>query len=134
MTASLLARKGSAAPSLATLPVRPSAFGDEAPPYPPPPPREFPPEIAPVAARDQAPAATPPSPSRAPTTPDQGDKPRRIVVTLSNEEFERLCIAAVKKDTTRHKIVHTALEQYYQQLAAELPRRCACMAEGGCCA
>lgn len=158
MTASLLARKGHAAPSLATLPTRPSVFGDQDPPFPPPPPRDFPAEIAPApmprVAPDEAPFFRPrpprdfsgaiePAPHSAPKRDplpaqtqaelDPGEKPRRIVVTLSHEEFERLCIAAIKKDISRHDIVHTALEHYFQQLAAELPRRCACMAEGGCC-
>jgi hypothetical protein len=55
------------------------------------------------------------------------------MVTLSAEEFERLGIAAIKKDCSRHHIVHAALNNYFNQLAAELPRRCACMANGSCC-
>ena len=138
VTATLLARKGDAAPSLSTLPARPSLFADGEAPFPPPPARPIggQPLERPAAQNHPQPmslrAASKPAPS--PPAQDHADRPRRIVVTLSAEEFERLGIAAIKKDCTRHAVVHAALEAYFHQLASELPRRCACMAEGGCCA
>jgi len=104
ITASLLARKGDAKPSV-VVPVKT-------------PPR---PALVP---RDDQPFAS------APRQPDDPEKPRRIVVPITQVELERLCIAAIKKGTKRHDIVREALSDYFRKLSAELPYPCACM-EGG---
>ena len=104
ITASLLARKGDAVPSI----------------------------VAPVAAsprpalvpRDDQPIRSEPRP------PDNTDKLRRIAVSITAEELERLRIAAIKKGTNRHDIVRRALEEYFRKLSAEFPYPCTCM-EGG---
>lgn len=104
ITANLLARKGDAAPSIVapvTAPPRPA-----------------------LVPRDDRPF---PSESR---QPENGEKLRRIVVCITQEELERLGIAAIKKDTNRHDIVRRALDDYFRKLSAEFPYRCACM-EGG---
>jgi hypothetical protein len=100
ITASLLARKGDAAPSVIapiTAPSRPTL----------------------VPRNDQ--------PISEPRQPDGADKLRRIVVSITQEELERLCIAAIKKGTNRHDIVRGALDDYFRKLSAELPHPCACM-------
>ena len=125
ITSSLLARKGDASPSLATLPIRPSAFGDARPPFPAPPP-VFAPECG-EPAKPQAPAPS------ASVHDNHAERPRRIVVSLTADEFEKLGIAAIKKDRSRHEIVRGALDAYFHQLATELPRACNCMAKGSCC-
>lgn len=104
ITASLLARKGDATPSF----VAPVAA----------PPR---PALVP---RDEA-----PFPSQ-PRQPGTADRLRRVVVSMTPEEVERLAIAAIKKGTNRHDIVRRALNDYFRKVAAELPYSCACM-EGG---
>jgi hypothetical protein len=105
--------------------VRPSAFGEARPPFPAPAP-VFAPEPEDVSAPlPVAPSAGAPE--------DHAERPRRIVVSLTTEEFEKLGIAAVKKDKTRQQIVRGALDAYFHQLAAALPRACNCMAEGRCC-
>ena len=126
MDASLLARKGDAAPSLAMLPVRPSAFASDRPPVP----RHVDDMVRP------APAMRPENgKDRSLATPhDEGpEKLRRIMVIVTTDEFEKLGIAAVKKDKSRHEIVRAALDAYFHQLAADLPRKCPCMADGPCC-
>jgi hypothetical protein len=95
VTASLLARKGEAAPS--HVPVKPVAW----------------------ARRDE------PSPAEF-KTPHDPNRPRRLFVPLSHEEHEKLAIAAVKKNATPHQIVHTALQDYFQKLAADA--QCQCIA------
>jgi len=104
ITASLLARKGDAVPSI----------------------------VAPVAAPPR-PALVPrgdePFHSE-PPPPDNPDKLRRIAVSITAEELERLRIAAIKKGTNRHDIVRRALDDYFRKLSAEFPYPCACM-EGG---
>ena len=103
ITASLLARKGDAAPSVVapvTAPPRPTL----------------------VRRDDQS------FPSE-PRQPDN-EKLRRIVVSITQEELERLSIAAIKKGTNRHDIVRAALNDYFRKLSAEFPHPCACM-EGG---
>ena len=109
MTASLLARKGDASPS-AIMPVmaapRPTVVTRaEVPDMPDPPP--FP--------RDEHP-----------------ERPRRIMVSITQDELEKLGIAAIKRGVSRHDIVRGALDEYFRKFAAELPRPCACM-EGGVC-
>jgi hypothetical protein len=52
------------------------------------------------------------------------------VVSITQEELERLSIAAIKKGTNRHDIVRAALNDYFRKLSAEFPHPCACM-EGG---
>lgn len=104
ITASLLARKGHAAPSV-VVPVTAS-------------PR---PALVP---RDEQ------SFTSEPQHLENVEKPRRIMISITPEELERLDIAAIKKGTSRHHIVRGALNEYFRKLSAELPRPCACM-EGG---
>jgi hypothetical protein len=101
VTASLLARKGDAAPSI----VAPIAA----------PPR---PTLVP---RDDHPV------SSQPRQPDNADKLRRILVFITQEELERLGIAVIKTGTNRHDIVRGALNDYFRKLSAEFPKPCACM-------
>jgi hypothetical protein len=101
ITASLLARKGDAAPSV----------------------------ITPVTASPRptlVPRGDEPVPSQ-PPQPEKVDKLRRIMVCVTQEELERLCIAAIKKGTNRHDIVRGALNEYFRKVSAELPYPCACM-------
>ncbi len=58
--------------------------------------------------------------------PHDPNRPRRLFVPLSHDEHERLAIAAVKKNATTHQIVHAALEDYFQKLAADA--QCQCIA------
>ncbi len=85
ITASLLARKGDAAPSV-TAPA--------------PPPRPT------LVRRDDQRV------SSEPRQPDDAEKLRRIMVRITPEELERLSIAAIKKGTNRHEIVRNALNDY----------------------
>lgn len=62
--------------------------------------------------------------------PDNAEKLRRFMVSMTREELERLDIAAIKRGATRHDIVRSALSDYFRKLSAELPYPCACM-EGG---
>lgn len=103
ITASLLARKGDAAPSAVA---------------PAPPPR---PTL--VRRDDQRSSSEPPQ-------PDNVEKLRRIMVCITPEQLERLSIAAIKKSTNRHDIVRHALDDYFRKLSAEFPQPCACL-EGG---
>ena len=114
MTADLLARKGDAVPSV-VVPV-------------------MPPRRPALVPRDDraAPPEPPPFPSE-PRQPDNADKPRRIVISITQEELERLSIAAIKKGFSRHDIVRGALDDYFRKLSAEFPYPCACMEGGSCC-
>lgn len=104
ITASLLVRKGDAAPSVIT-------------------PVTAPPRPAPIRRNGQ------PFP-RESRQPDNGEKLRRVMVSVTPEELERLDIAAIKKGTNRHGIVRGALNDYFHKLSADFPHPCACM-EGG---
>jgi hypothetical protein len=113
LAASLLARKGDAAPSVVApvmmAPRRALMPRDERPVRPEPP--SFPPE-----ARQ----------------PDNKDRLRRIVVSITHEDLERLCIMAIKKGATRQDIVRGALHDYFRKLAAEFVQPCACIEVGSC--
>lgn len=65
--------------------------------------------------------------------PENADKLRRIVVSITQEELERLGIAAIKKGATRHDIVRGALDDYFRKLSTEFPHPCACMRGNSCC-
>jgi hypothetical protein len=102
ITASLLARKGDAAPSVVAATT--------------PPPR---PTLVP---RDNQ-----SFPSAVRQTNDNTEKLRRVMVCITPEELERLDIAAIKRGTKRHDIVRSALDDYFRKLSAEFPRPCPCM-------
>ena len=88
ITASLLARKGDASPSVvvpATAAPRPA-----------------------LVPRDERPFRS------EPRQPDNAEKLRRIMVSMTREELERLDIAAIKKGTSRHDIVRSALSDYFR--------------------
>lgn len=125
MTSSLLARKGDAAPSITALPPRmpfigfKDAFAHRAQPSLPP---------RPDLRMDEMRETSAPC-----CEPDDSAKPRRIMVTVTDRELEKLAIAAIKKGLTRHEIVRAALDAYFHRLAAELPRKCTCMTDGPCC-
>lgn len=105
VSSSLLARKGDAVPSaIASKPSR--HWSDE---------KALPPLVSNDASADL------PAP-----------KPHRMVVTLSASEFEKLGIAAVKKNVTRHQIVRTALELHLERLKREFCD-CDCLAVDGTC-
>lgn len=113
ITASLLARKGEAAPSIVA------------------------PIVSPVVAPVVAPIVAPPRPTLVPrdepfaSEPERpAEKLRRIVISMTQAELERLDIAAIKIGANRHDIVRVALSEYFRKLSAELPRRCACMEDG----
>jgi hypothetical protein len=101
ITASLLARKGDAAPSI-VAPAAPM------------------PRPALVPRGNQAFVFEPPQ-------TDNAEKLRRVMVRITPEELERLDIAAIKKGTKRHDIVRGALDDYFRKLSAEFPQPCACM-------
>ncbi len=114
VSASLLARKGDAAPSVVVRVMAPSR-----------------PALVPREDRP-APPELPPFPSE-PRQPDNADKLRRIVFSITDEDLERLRIVAIKKGATRHDIVRGALHDYFRKLSAELPRPCACVEVRSCC-
>ena len=65
---------------------------------------------------------------------DHPDKPRRLMVTLTAEEYEMLGIIGVKKDVTRHQLLRIAFDEYLLQLVEEYGESCVCIANGGSCA
>ena len=131
ITASLLARKGEAAPSFGTK--RPVAWTSELPALREPV-RDIPPsfvtgsEFAHVETTPVQHDVAAPKPTAAP------EKPRRVVVSMSPCEFERLGIAAVKKGVSRHDLVRDTVNAYLARLATELNHSCACLQDGSHCA
>ena len=105
VTSNLLARKGDAVPS--AIAPKPSHYWS-------------------------AEKALPPLVSNDASTDAPAPKPHRMVVTLSASEFEKLGIAAVKKNVTRHQIVRTALELHLERLKSEFCA-CGCLAVDGTC-
>lgn len=66
------------------------------------------------------------------------DKPaarRRHSISLlvSDSEFERLGLAAIKKRVNRQQLLHLAIDHYLGQLADEYSANCRCIAVGGSC-
>ena len=107
ITASLLARKGDAVPS--AIAPKPTLYWT------------------------QNDVRVPPTAEPAQTNGDQPAvvaKPRRLMVTLSAAEFEKLGIAAVKKGVTRHQLMRGALNLYLERLKCEFSA-CGCMTGDG---
>jgi hypothetical protein len=105
ITAALLVRKGEAAPSVVATSLPP------VPVY----------EIK--AAPRPRPRAVPVR--RKPIAPDEGK--RRVVVTLTGQEFQRLGIIAAKKNSTRHDLVRDALFEQLNVFAREQAADCRCI-------
>lgn len=116
ITSSLLARKGEAMPwnesGKAPLPWRMEA------------PIPMPPAPQPASR----PVPLPPSvrPATVPA-PHDLDAVRRCTVRMSQREYERLGIMAVKKDLTRQQFLHEALARVLDEIAREFPATCACI-------
>ncbi len=137
ITAGLLARKGEAAPSFGTK--RPVAWTSELPALREPV-RDIPASFATgtefahvenvPAQHDNIPAHQSGVVSKSASAPE---KPRRVVVSMSPCEFERLGIAAVKKGVSRHDLVRDTVNAYLAQLASELNHSCACLQDGSHC-
>jgi hypothetical protein len=113
VTASLLARKGDAAPSDILPMLTPS-------------------RRAPDSSDDRPPSELP-LPFFEGRRLDDTVKMRRVVISLMPEELERLGIAAIKKGVSRHDIIRDALDGYFRKLSSELSKPCACMAGTSCC-
>jgi hypothetical protein len=57
---------------------------------------------------------------------------RRVMLTLTNEEFERIGIAAVKRNISRQQLAREALFAYLSAMALEYGN-CACLAGKDSC-
>ena len=55
-------------------------------------------------------------------------KQHRIMIALTDEEYETLGILAVKKGFTRHQVLRKALDGYFEWLTDEYNTRCRCIA------
>jgi hypothetical protein len=64
---------------------------------------------------------------------DHPDKPRRLMVSLSPDEYEMLGIVGVKRGVTRHQLLRTAFDEYLVQLVEEYGEACNCIATGCSC-
>jgi hypothetical protein len=56
------------------------------------------------------------------------DKPRRLFVNVTPDEYERLGILGVKRDATRHQLLRAALDAFLKVAA----RDCACLSGESC--
>ena len=128
ITANLLARKGEAAPSFGTK--RPVAWTSELPAMREPV-RDIPASL--VTESEFVENITAQHSVVVSRGPAAIEKPRRVVVSMSPCEFERLGIAAVKKGISRHDLVRDTVNVYLARLAVEM-NRCACLDDGSQCA
>ncbi len=65
------------------------------------------------------------------TLPPQG--PRKLAVKISQADYERLGLAAVKKNLTRSDIVRQAIDSYLQGLSREYRNECRCISPNEAC-
>jgi hypothetical protein len=59
--------------------------------------------------------------------PHDPSRPKKLFITLSHREHERLAIASVKTGLDRHQLVRDALDAYFEQLSRDMREGCACM-------
>jgi hypothetical protein len=129
ITGTLLARKGDAAPSVGLK--RVFGWAGQPAPLPREPLVEMPSEVPlppPAAVTIEPEHHDEPEHQHKPQS--LFDKPRRIVVSFSPCEFERLGIAAVKKNMSRHDLVRHTMNQFLQKLGRESQSHCACLNSG----
>jgi hypothetical protein len=112
ITASLLARKGNAAPSAMTEFAPPPPVMHEAP--------SMPEKIAAPPHLHEVPHAA------------HDPQHKKLYVSLSHPEHERLAIAAVKTGLTRHQLIRDALDFYFEQLLRDMGEDCRCVAGRSC--
>lgn len=65
--------------------------------------------------------------------PHDPTRPKKLFISLSHREHERLAIAAVKTGLDRHQLVRDALEAYFEQLSRDMREGCACMSGAKTC-
>jgi hypothetical protein len=118
ITSSLLARKGEAAPWLESGRTPLAWRSDVAPAMPPP----LPSMIAPTY---KAPLMQKALPAQAPS-----DTLKRCTVRLTQDDYERLGLMAVKKDVTRQQLLQAALAEVLAGMAREFSQGCACIGAG----
>ena len=121
VTSSLLARKGSALPSMMSV-SRVAGFA------PPPKPAQSDPPLAPAIAHHVE-AHLDPMQDMPHDAPHAHAK--KLFVSLDPREHERLAIAAVKTGLSRHQLVRDALDAYFEQLARDMGDDCRCVS-GSC--
>ncbi len=121
ITAALLARKGEAVPSVVAGQIGPKGIEPVSR-------KSFvqPLKRPKTQARTEHNAAAPHRARRATPGVVAGTK-RRIMLTLTNEEFERVGVAAVKRNVTRQQLARDALFAYLSAMAVEF-EDCACLA------
>ncbi len=110
ITSALLVRKGEAAPSVISVM---------------PPPAMSAPFVMPVIPRPKAAARKVERHEEHVST--AGDRKRRVVITLTSEEYQRLGIIAAKRDSTRHDMVRDVLFVQLDAYAREQAANCACI-------
>jgi hypothetical protein len=64
--------------------------------------------------------------------PAHPGKLRRVMVAFTAEEYERLGIAAVKRNISRHQLVREAMDLYFGQMTQALHLGCDCLSGSFC--
>jgi hypothetical protein len=64
--------------------------------------------------------------------PPAGPNVRRCSLRLTNCEYQRVGIVAVKRNTTRQRILRQAIEKYLAALEREYGNDCGCLSGHGC--
>ena len=67
-----------------------------------------------------------------PSGPAAGSNVRRCSLRLTNCEYQRLGIIAVKRDSTRQQILRQAIEEYLAAVELEYGGDCGCLSGHGC--
>jgi len=122
MTAGLLARKGEAVPAgAARVPFAPIVLREPAPHS----------SHAESTVRFAA-ASTPVHEEH--SRHSEVDRPHKLRVALSDTEFEKLGLAAVKHGLTRHQLIRDAIDSYVDLLIKRYQGNCRCIGGDGPCA
>lgn len=120
ITASLLARKGSAVPS-AMLKTAPSPLAPA-------------PEVEKVQIKAAPPLPVAESEFAQDAMAHDPFRPKKLFLALTHDEHDRLAIAAVKTGLTKHQVIRDALDAYFEQLARDMHEDCHCLSKCGNCA
>lgn len=63
----------------------------------------------------------------------EADRPHKIRVALSDAEYEKLGLAAVKHNVTRHQLIREAIDTYVDRLIRKYRKDCRCIGGDGSC-
>ena len=88
------------------------------------------PALAPGNDPETGPSGASKPATRARKKSPEDSRERKCAVRMTHHDYERLGIMAVKKGTSRQRLMQQALEEFFGRMARDFAAECACLATG----